>query len=241
MNVLNCGLVALALFLASSLFYLQPDLKGTKVSPAQKKKTIEKPLSDSPKAQTLSPMDYVMIADENLFHPERRIPPEKKDEAALPKPEFVLFGTLITSQTKVAYLEDKKAPVTTPGRGKRQTALHIGESLSGFTLKEISADKVIMKRGEETQIVLLNDTQNPKTREAGGPAGPHGQTPKGQVTVSPSPPAGQPAPPPFPGRPGAIPPGQTSPAPSGGPPAAGLFPQGPAPLGRSRSLPPMMP
>ena len=110
-------------------------------------------------------MDYVVVADENLFHPERRIPPEKKAEAVLPKPEFVLFGTLIAPNLSIAYMEDKKAPVTTPGRGNRQTTLKKGELLSGFTLKEIMKDKVVMARGEETIQVSLENPGSPKKRE----------------------------------------------------------------------------
>jgi hypothetical protein len=77
----------------------------------------------------------------------------------LPKPEFVLYGTLITDDLRLAYMEDLKAPRNSPGRGKRQTALKKGDTLSGFTLKEIEADRIIMARGEESLTVkVLGDT-----------------------------------------------------------------------------------
>jgi hypothetical protein len=110
--------------------------------------------------------EYAVISEQNLFHPERRIPPEKKEEAALPKPDFVLYGTLISDDVKLAYLEDLKAPRSTAGRGKRLTAMKKGESMSGFTLKEIEADKVVMARGEEQITVPINDPDHPKTRDA---------------------------------------------------------------------------
>ncbi|MEW6003375.1 MAG: hypothetical protein AB1638_12130, partial [Nitrospirota bacterium] len=109
--------------------------------------------------------DFMMIAEDNLFHPERKIPVEKPVAPPLPKPEFVLYGTLITDDTNLAYLEDLKAPYSTPGRGKRQTALRKGDSMSGFILKDIEADKIVMVRGEEKIEVYLNDTQRPKTRK----------------------------------------------------------------------------
>jgi hypothetical protein len=231
-NVLNCCLIALALLFAYSLLFPQLDSNGTNVLPPLKKKPAEKTPSEPLKAQNPSPMDYVVIADENLFHPERRIPPEKKDEAALPKPEFVLFGTLLTPQLTMAYLEDKKAPVTTPGRGKRQTALKKGESLSGFTLKEILADKVVMTRGEETLTVLLNDTQSPKTREAAGTPSPQTQIPGVPGTGSSSPAAaGQPPTQPVPGRQGAFPAAGLPTSPSTTPPGVGPTPQSSATSG----------
>jgi hypothetical protein len=102
--------------------------------------------------ETLSPNDYAVIGYQNLFHPDRKIPPEKKELPPLPMPEFVLFGTLLTPDLSVAYLEDKKAPVSTPGRGPRQTALKKGETLSGFTLREIMAIKW-SRPGDDTVTV----------------------------------------------------------------------------------------
>ena len=165
-HLLNLALAAVILYFA--YYLLIPLIEGpvTYNPPTVKRTAPEKNEKEPTVQQTPNPMEYNLIADQNLFHPERKIPPEKKAEAALPKPEFVLYGTLITSDVGIAYLEDKKgAPVTTPGRGKRQTALKKGESLSGFILKELLNDRVVMNRGEETMTVYLNDSQAPKARE----------------------------------------------------------------------------
>jgi len=135
--------------------------------------SVKKPASAVSESKTAtevknpSPSDYTIIADQNLFHPDRKIPEVKnaQKEAPLPKPEFVLTGTLISNNLKMAYLLDKKAPVNTPGRQNRQTALKVGDSLSGFVLKEIDPDKVVMQRGEEQMVVALNDPHNPKSRD----------------------------------------------------------------------------
>jgi hypothetical protein len=165
-NVFNVGLSALTLYLAYFLLFPLLDLPVAYSLPPVKPSAAGKTEMEPPLQPTLNPMEYTQIADQNLFHPERIIPPEKKAEAPLPKPEFVLYGTLITSDLGIAYLEDKKStPVTTPGRGKRQTALKKGEALSGFILKELFNDRVVMNRGEETMIVYLNDSQAPKARE----------------------------------------------------------------------------
>ncbi len=131
--------------------------------------------------------DFICIAEQNLFHPERKIPSEKKEEQALPKPEFVLYGTLITGSQTLAYMEDKKSVVTTPGRGKRQTVLKKGEILSGFTLTEVLEDQVILVRGQETITVKLNDPQSPKFRDSGDPRYPVPKSPSPNPPPSPAP------------------------------------------------------
>lgn len=113
-----------------------------------------------------SPADYAIIAEENLFHPERIIPPEKKAEQELPKPDFILYGTLVSEDASLAFIEDLKAPRLTPGRGKRQIVLKRGDMLSGFVLKEIEQDRIIMVRGEDRIAVSVRDAQKPKTRAA---------------------------------------------------------------------------
>jgi hypothetical protein len=233
-NMLNLGLSALILYFAYFLLFPLMDLPVAYSLPPVKPSATGKTETETPLQQTLNPMEYTQIADQNLFHPERIIPPEKKAEAPLPKPEFVLYGTLITSDLGIAYLEDKKgAPVTTPGRGKRQTAIKKGESLSGFILKELFNDRVVMNRGEETMTVYLNDSQSPKAREgvpdqtktapkapAGTPpalsrpgtasAGPAGPDNRSRPATSPSPPSTA----------GPIPPAAMSGLPSSGTPAA---------------------
>jgi hypothetical protein len=46
--------------------------------------------------------------------------------------------------------------------------LRKGDSLSGFTLKEIETDKIVMMRGEEKITVPINDPSHPRQRETVG-------------------------------------------------------------------------
>jgi hypothetical protein len=219
-NLLNIILCTLGLIFAFFFVWPQAEDQVSFSLPPLKKKAPEKSPPEPPKVQAPAPMDFVVIADENLFHPERRIPPEKKEEAALPKPDFVLYGTLITPDLRMAYLEDKKAPVTTPGRGKRQTALKVGESLSGFTLKEVTASRVVLSRGEDNMVVMLDDPRVQKSRDVGPVVG---ASPPHTVPGAVQPPhtVGQPVPRPVTARPGVVPPGTPPmpglpPNPSGG-------------------------
>jgi hypothetical protein len=154
-NLLNAVLLSVAVVFA--LYSLSPllDVRIRYALPVPgKTPVIAKGTTDE--LQTPSVTEYAVISEENLFHPDRKIPVEKKAEQPLPKPDFVLFGTLITGGTRLAYLEDLKAPRSTAGRGKRQIALKKGDTLSGFTLKEIEADKIVMVRGDETITIPVN-------------------------------------------------------------------------------------
>ena len=175
-NLINIMLAAAVIFFAD--YMVLPFFNmGVRFTPpaigrtaSQDSAPAEKPAED----KTPSPSDYVIVAEQNVFHPERRIPPLAAEAQPLPKPDFVLYGTLMSSDVKVAYMEDKKSPQSTPGREKRQTPLRIGDTMSGFTLKEIEKDHVVMSRGEEKIVVSLEDSQHAKTRElsAGAPPAP---------------------------------------------------------------------
>jgi hypothetical protein len=165
-TLLNVLLMAVIAFMASYSILPLLNINFKYALPSQKKTFMDTEATET-EHHIPSPSDYLIISEENLFHPERRIPPEKKEEPPpLPKPDIVLYGTLITDTTSVAYLEDLKVPRTSPGRGKRQIALKKGDALSGFILKEIDVDKIVMMRGEEKMIVAVNDAQRPKTRTA---------------------------------------------------------------------------
>jgi hypothetical protein len=185
-NPLNIMLIAVVVFMANYAVLPLLNMKITYTLAAHKKiadVTSKDKGDESVEGKNPSAMDYTIIADQNLFHPERIIPPEKKEEAALPKPEFVLYGTLITDDLSLAYMEDKKALRTTAGRGNRQTVMKKGNTLSGFTLKEIDPDKVVMVRGEETLVVKVMDSSAKKQREVAGTsttAPPMRVTPGGQ-------------------------------------------------------------
>jgi len=119
--------------------------------------------SGIPEKKPPSFTEYMIIAEQNPFHPERIIPVEKvekkeekkEEKKPLPKPEIVLYGTVISDDISLAYIEDKKNPVTTPGRGKRVSVIKKGQEVGGFILKEIQSDKIVLEREKEKMIVNL--------------------------------------------------------------------------------------
>jgi hypothetical protein len=162
--------------------------------------------------RNLAAGDYALISDQNLFHPERKIPPEKPSEKAVPRPEVFLYGTLITSEGSFAFVEDRKAPSPAGGRDKRQRTLQKGASLAGYLLGEIEADRIVLVKGDERVVVMLNDREKRRAGEAS--ASPVGaRTAAGGMTAHPpvassfpqaAPASAQAAVPPDPGAAGVI-------------------------------------
>jgi len=165
--VLMAAIMLCALYILSPLLY--PKVAFTLPSP---KKPLESKEEKSAESPPVSPMEYTIIAEKNILHPERKIPVDKPEAPPLPKPEFVLYGTLIADEISLAYLEDQKAP-TTAGQSKikKQKAMKKGEVLSGFTLKEIESDKVVMVRGEEKiEVRVFGRGKQEKPAQVAAPA-----------------------------------------------------------------------
>jgi len=165
-NILNILLLTVILIFAGYGIVPLLEAKITYTPPPAKKhlNVLEEKEDETPLSHLPSILEYALIGESNLFHPERKIPVEKKVEQPLPKPDFVLYGTLITNDISLAYLEDRKAPRSTPGRGKRQTALRKGDTMEGFTLKDIEHESIVMVRGEEKITVPIMDPSHPRER-----------------------------------------------------------------------------
>jgi hypothetical protein len=199
LNVLNLLLIAAV---ASLAVYLLFPLLNSNVNyrpPAVPKQTSTSQEQAPSASQVSSASDYIVVAEQNVFHPERKIPPENKDDKPLAKPEIFLYGTLLTDNMRIAYIEDRKSPQTTPGRGNRQTVVKQGDVVSGFTLKSVEPDRIVLVRGEEQMVVYLQDAK--KTRSTVMPTQQPGMQPGGRPSSSPMP--GGPQPGPMPTPPGA--------------------------------------
>lgn len=156
------------LLLANYIFLPLTDVNLKLALAVPKKTDSQQKPEAAEEAKSAAISDYALIAEQNLFHPDRKIP-EKKAEQQLPKPEFVLYGTLITDNASIAYLEDLKAPYNTAGRGKRQKAIQKGAIFSGFTLAEVHHDKVVMLKGDEKIELKITEQQHKKERSTTPP------------------------------------------------------------------------
>jgi ribosomal protein L12E/L44/L45/RPP1/RPP2 len=168
-NLMNIMLAVMLIFIVNYMAMPFSKMDAKYALPPVKKPAIERTSKDEKtEEKSPSPSDYVVIAEQNLFHPERMIPVPKVEAPPLPQPEFMLYGTLVTDGLQIAYMEDKKTKGP-QDKEKRQTALRLGDSMSGFVLKEVDNEEVVMQRGEEKIVVSLNEA---KIREVAAPPPP---------------------------------------------------------------------
>jgi hypothetical protein len=183
MNVLN-GLLAAAV-VAVVFYAVIPFLNPAAVSLPAAMETAAGSMEKAAAPQRSSPTDYAMISEQNLFHPERKIPPEKQQDKVLPKPDLFLYGTLITDKTSYAFVEDRKAPYSTAGRGKRQLTLKKGESLGGYIVSEIETNRIVLVKGEERLVISLDDKEKRRAGEAPVSPATAGSAPGGMPAFTP--------------------------------------------------------
>lgn len=166
-NILNMMLLAVSVLMFFTLAYplLNADIK---VNIPQAKEAAVKQEENVAAEKMPTALDYVVVTDKNLFHPERKMPLEKKEEQAVVRPEIIFYGAIITGEKKIAYIEDKRNPYSTPGRGKRQTPLAEGAMIGGYTLKEVNPESIVLVRGGDKMIVNLRDQKDRKPDETTG-------------------------------------------------------------------------
>ena len=167
LNILNIILITITLIFVH--FKLEPRLKNR--ATFNPKVTVEKTDESEPEEEeepALVPQEYKLIAENNLFHPDRHIPKivVQKPEEKLPPPDFILYGTMVTDDVKLAFIDDRKTPYTTPGGGKRSRTLKIGDTLSGYTLKEIDHEKAVMVRNGNEIVLKKAASQDKKIAPA---------------------------------------------------------------------------
>ncbi|KQC11511.1 MAG: hypothetical protein APR62_09755 [Smithella sp. SDB] len=162
-NILNMLLLILAIFL-----YFKLDGFFVNESSFSFPKSKNIPIENEEKAANESIanfLDYGIITEKNLFHPLRKILSEIKEDQQVAAPDIVLYGTLITDDKKIAYIEDRKSPYSTPGRGPRQVAVNEGAMIAGYKLEKINADSISLLRGENKITITLSTGKERKQSE----------------------------------------------------------------------------
>lgn len=161
LNILNMLLLAAAAMMFFLLDYPLISRENTVFKPPVKAGgTVASTEGKTASPRSIDYLEYASVAEMNMFHPERKVPIEKKEEKLQARPEIILYGTLISTDKKLAYIEDKKTPYSTPGRGQRQLTMDEGSMISGFKLSEVREDSIILTRGDETIVVNLRDRKN---------------------------------------------------------------------------------
>jgi hypothetical protein len=161
-NLLNLGLLAIAVAGIASVVVPMADIAVNPAPPAPDPSVMQGSLP-VPDSRTPAYADYAPITEQNLFHPSRRYDPSRAK--GMPRPDVILYGTLITGDMRIAYVEDRNSPRTTPGRGKRQIALKKGDTLSGYLLNVVEKDRIELSQGEDRIVVHLSDLKRARSDE----------------------------------------------------------------------------
>lgn len=137
-----------------------------------------------PSASAPSATGYGVIATKNLFSASRTEAPAGAAAAAGPRP--VLHGVVVDGPKSRAYLED---PVV-----KRTFGYAVGDTLGGGRVESITADRVVIGRGDGSVEVLLRDPSKPRpattapapggSLAGGAPSGPIPAFPAGSPAAS---------------------------------------------------------
>lgn len=107
---------------------------------------------------------FEVIALRPLFNPDRLAPEEEAapapetDSGSLP--DMVVTGIIMAGDDSVAILE----PSRRGSKGQR-LMLRKGDTVSGWTLETIEADRILLSKGEESGELVLKKDESPAQRQ----------------------------------------------------------------------------
>jgi hypothetical protein len=119
---------------------------------------------------------YILIAEKNIFNPERKDFPiikspmaEAAAEAAAKaakkppvRPKIILYGVTIVGEYQAASLANPGRPLQ---KGERETfTVKLGERIGEYKLAKVSSDRISLEAEGDFFEVLLYDSTTPKRR-----------------------------------------------------------------------------
>lgn len=98
---------------------------------------------------------YRETVERPLFIPTRRpAPVGNTTQMAMKKGQFRLTGTTVSEQVSVAYLFETSTNKT--------LRVNRGAEVNGITVESVSANRVVLKQGDETEELFLRTANSPK-------------------------------------------------------------------------------
>lgn len=134
-------------------------------------------------------------------------PPSEPPRPSMQKDQFILTGTAIVPEGKLAFLLEKA--------GNKSRVVAEGRDINGIRLMEVAPDRVVLGQNGDTEILVLKTIKQPPGRVANPPGTPAGSRPgaaaaapasSGMVPPGAVPPATVPTVPPATVPPGTVPP-----------------------------------
>lgn len=142
-------------------------MEGTPKIEATKKHVtkIEVPKIMEEKKESSNDLAHTIIADRNIFNPERRdFPTQSGPEGKKPlvRPQIILYGVTMAGDYQSASISNPGRPLK---KGEREAiTLKIGDRIGEYKLAKILPDRVALEAVEDTFEVLLYDPNKPKQR-----------------------------------------------------------------------------
>jgi hypothetical protein len=134
------------------------------------KKTERKPqTSPTPGGQKEPPSikSYILIAEKNIFSPERKefsllTGAGAGGKKPLVRPQVILYGVTISENYKAASIVSPGRPLK---KGEREMiTLKVGDPVGEYKLAKILSDRITLQAEEDSFDVLLYDASAPKKR-----------------------------------------------------------------------------
>lgn len=92
--------------------------------------------------------NFTAIVERPLFSPTRRPPAEGAAAVSIPTLDFSLFGTVIST--------DEPSAIVKSGSGGDPVRITEGETMSGWTVARIEADRILVQYGATERELLLD-------------------------------------------------------------------------------------
>ena len=199
-TILNLTLFTLVIFTVVMNYETWSHTNGSAKNVAQKSEAMVEHPSETTvfavKKEPQSVPSYGIIAEKNIFNPERKDflslgLNSAEQPRQIARPQMILSGVVISD-------DYQSASVTSPGRplkkGERETmTLKPGDRIGEYKLAKIEADRIIMKAAWDSFEILLYDPKKPKARVEVKTAGVESSEVKGAPSVPAAPPKVDPA------------------------------------------------
>ena len=132
-----------------------------KIQPARDVK--QKVLQDKPGPKVVpvknyNPAEFAVIPDKNIFS-DTRSKEDKTETLAPPEPpplaqKPILVGVTIDSQPRASIIINPTAP---QGRDRRAQIKRIGDVYQGYTITEITPERMVLESGTRKEIIPLHE------------------------------------------------------------------------------------
>jgi len=109
---------------------------------------------------------YLLVAEKNIFNPERKefpvIMADHEAKKPIVRPQIVLYGVTITESYQAASIVNAGSPLA---KGERELrTFKVGDRIGEYKLAKILPDRITMEASEDSFEVLLYDSKAPKKR-----------------------------------------------------------------------------